>query len=853
MKGPASRDSAESGDQESPTESTVRKEASAEDLKAAAAIAVAGLATTGIDMLAMDGAMGMLGLVVATTAVAATANNETAMGRGLLAMGEVATGVLDATLGSHKAKKAEVQQATTENDDAARMASIQELKREGAAVVARRAEMQTGAFEAPSSTLTLTTPNDRTEGTQPVSEDVMPAIERVRDACRHLDEQWDVVVAARRAVIDLEAEAAEAATESDAAASALSELRRQQVAAAAAAVDVEYQCECQADVLTKAEASAAATLSALRASQADLLTLSAGELELGSATSDEAIPAIERVRDACRGFDERWEALLASQTTMLDAEREARNQAAEAAMESDAATSVLNELRRQQAAANAATEEYERRCSCQADVVAKAEALAATALSELQAAQAELASQMAKAGEGLSSTTAQRPALAARQQRSPPGASIAASVRRPKATIEAKPATETYTDLGLRRVPMRASTVAAEDAAAEAEAAEAAAAEAAAVEAAAAEAAEAEAAAAAEVAAAEAEAAEAEAAAAEAEAAAAEAEAAAAEAAAAAEVEEAAAVAAAAAKAEAEIAAANAEAEAEAEALAVATEAAVAKALEESRSTARVVAAKALEESRAEAGVAAARAMEAAAAVAEAEAAEAMEVARAAAAEAAEAVEAAEAATVAAFADTVTGVARPAQGSSSVPAPVSVPGPVPVPAAAMPRVRMPSRASTLEAAMGATMHTEASLRPSGVWAVVKQRVPGTFPPALRQLDARVSLDRLLRDFPEAERAEYVVDADGRRLTVCLVFPHGTHPTSTTYSGSGRGCVLEPLLGPIEPDGQRGWRVLSYTRVQAAASRRASAMSQSRCGPSDALATSPARSTAFEQPLWPKTL
>ena len=80
-----------------------------EDLAAAAAVAVAGVTTLGVDMLAMDGTLGLLGLAVATAAVAANANNETTVGRGLLAVGDMATGVLDATIGNEKKKREEAE------------------------------------------------------------------------------------------------------------------------------------------------------------------------------------------------------------------------------------------------------------------------------------------------------------------------------------------------------------------------------------------------------------------------------------------------------------------------------------------------------------------------------------------------------------------------------------------------------------------------------------------------------------------------------------------------------------------------------------------------------------------------
>ena len=103
-----------------------------DDLKAAAAVAVAGVAALGVDFMAMDGTLGMLGLALATTAVAASANNETAVGRGLLAVGEVATTVLDATIG--KKEEGAVAKSTlnaTKGDETGELAMEDVKKEEG--------------------------------------------------------------------------------------------------------------------------------------------------------------------------------------------------------------------------------------------------------------------------------------------------------------------------------------------------------------------------------------------------------------------------------------------------------------------------------------------------------------------------------------------------------------------------------------------------------------------------------------------------------------------------------------------------------------------------------------------------
>ena len=74
----------------------------ASDLAASAAVAVAGIAALGVDTLALDGSMGLLGLATVAATVAANANPDTDVGRGLLAVGDMATGVLDKTIGRHR-------------------------------------------------------------------------------------------------------------------------------------------------------------------------------------------------------------------------------------------------------------------------------------------------------------------------------------------------------------------------------------------------------------------------------------------------------------------------------------------------------------------------------------------------------------------------------------------------------------------------------------------------------------------------------------------------------------------------------------------------------------------------------
>lgn len=81
--------------------------APSDDLKAAAAGLAAGVAMLGVDMFAMDGTLGALGLLLATGVVTASANNDTAVGRGLLAVGDAATSVLDATIGKKEEKEEE--------------------------------------------------------------------------------------------------------------------------------------------------------------------------------------------------------------------------------------------------------------------------------------------------------------------------------------------------------------------------------------------------------------------------------------------------------------------------------------------------------------------------------------------------------------------------------------------------------------------------------------------------------------------------------------------------------------------------------------------------------------------------
>ena len=104
------RDAADQGTAFDPMdlkESEANKISPPNDLATVAAVAAAGVATIGFDTMVMDGSLGMLGLAVGATALAANANNETAVGRGILAVGDMATGVLDATIGNEKKKEEE--------------------------------------------------------------------------------------------------------------------------------------------------------------------------------------------------------------------------------------------------------------------------------------------------------------------------------------------------------------------------------------------------------------------------------------------------------------------------------------------------------------------------------------------------------------------------------------------------------------------------------------------------------------------------------------------------------------------------------------------------------------------------
>eukprot|EP00900_Chrysochromulina_parva_P016216 jgi/Chrpa1/24596/Chrysochromulina_OHIO_Genome00016563-RA len=106
---------------------------------AAGVVAAAALSTLGMDaLLAVDGSLGLMSLALATGVVAANANNDTAVGRGLLALGDAVSNVLDNTIGN--AKK------TREGIERERMARIDQLKQEGSQVIASRKALQS-AFE----------------------------------------------------------------------------------------------------------------------------------------------------------------------------------------------------------------------------------------------------------------------------------------------------------------------------------------------------------------------------------------------------------------------------------------------------------------------------------------------------------------------------------------------------------------------------------------------------------------------------------------------------------------------------------------------------------------------------------
>jgi len=304
---------------------------------AAGVVAAAALSTLGMDaLLAVDGSLGLMSLALATGVVAANANNDTAVGRGLLALGDAVSNVLDNTIGN--AKK------TREGIERERMARIDQLKQEGSQVIASRKALQS-AFEdeiasrmaqqsavlkrASAVAMAAASPVDDELPLAEAASSAAPAasaaaapaaaaaaapgaieedLERVRVACRGFEGHWAALVESRRVVLELESQAAAAAAQCEAAASALSVLERQQAAesvaaqaaasekadaarAAAEAAAAEKaaaekaaateraaketvnKCARQEQLLAEAEAQATSTLSALRAAQAELAAL----------------------------------------------------------------------------------------------------------------------------------------------------------------------------------------------------------------------------------------------------------------------------------------------------------------------------------------------------------------------------------------------------------------------------------------------------------------------------------------------------------------------------------------------------------------------------------------------------
>jgi hypothetical protein len=254
---------------------------------AAGVVAAAALSTLGMDaLLAVDGSLGLMSLALATGVVAANANNDTAVGRGLLALGDAVSNVLDNTIGN--AKK------TREGIERERMARIDQLKQEGSQVIASRKALQS-AFEdeiasrmaqqsavlkrASAVAMAAASPVDdelplaeAASSAAPAAAAPAPAapaaaapasaaaaapapaapaapaaaaaaapgaieedLERVRVACRGFEGHWAALVESRRVVLELESQAAAAAAQCEAAASALSVLERQQAAESVAA------------------------------------------------------------------------------------------------------------------------------------------------------------------------------------------------------------------------------------------------------------------------------------------------------------------------------------------------------------------------------------------------------------------------------------------------------------------------------------------------------------------------------------------------------------------------------------------------------------------------------------------
>ena len=243
---------------------------------AAGVVAAAALSTLGMDaLLAVDGSLGLMSLALATGVVAANANNDTAVGRGLLALGDAVSNVLDNTIGN--AKK------TREGIERERMARIDQLKQEGSQVIASRKALQS-AFEdeiasrmaqqsaflkrASAVAMAAASPVDDELPLAEAASSAAPAaaapaaaapapaapasaaaaapaaaapgaieedLERVRVACRGFEGHWAALVESRRVVLELESQAAAAAAQCEAAASALSVLERQQAAESVAA------------------------------------------------------------------------------------------------------------------------------------------------------------------------------------------------------------------------------------------------------------------------------------------------------------------------------------------------------------------------------------------------------------------------------------------------------------------------------------------------------------------------------------------------------------------------------------------------------------------------------------------
>jgi hypothetical protein len=223
-------------------------------------------------LLAVDGSLGLMSLALATGVVAANANNDTAVGRGLLALGDAVSNVLDNTIGN--AKK------TREGIERERMARIDQLKQEGSQVIASRKALQS-AFEdeiasrmaqqsavlkrASAVAMAAASPVDdelplaeAASSAAPAAAAPAPAapaapaaaaaapaaaapgaieedLERVRVACRGFEGHWAALVESRRVVLELASQAAAAAAQCEAAASALSVLERQQAAESVAA------------------------------------------------------------------------------------------------------------------------------------------------------------------------------------------------------------------------------------------------------------------------------------------------------------------------------------------------------------------------------------------------------------------------------------------------------------------------------------------------------------------------------------------------------------------------------------------------------------------------------------------